>query len=211
MTETHPRFSLDFFRRRSVRVFRPDAPPKEDIQAIIDAAYLAPSGHNKQPWRFYVCKYDHPAVQRSKVTAKAFAQEKYNTDFQKIADSVGLELNEDPIYYQAPIIIYVVACGGFPNIQQLDCGLAIQNMLLAAEHRGLATAPVFMACYGKEEIMAELAPHRATLDAQDAAPERIVDKPEELLLAICVGYRDAPRDSDRVMPRNTNKALFLYE
>jgi nitroreductase len=40
--------------RRSVRRFRPEPAPSETILRLIDAAILAPSASNKQPWRFFV-------------------------------------------------------------------------------------------------------------------------------------------------------------
>ena len=40
--------------RRSVRRFRPDAPPRELLDRILGAAVTAPSASNKQPWRFFV-------------------------------------------------------------------------------------------------------------------------------------------------------------
>jgi nitroreductase len=43
-------------QRRSIRKFKPDLVPNEHIAAILDAARLAPSGCNAQPWRFKVVK-----------------------------------------------------------------------------------------------------------------------------------------------------------
>lgn len=40
--------------RRSVRRFRSDAPSREQIERLIEAAITAPSASNKQPWRFVV-------------------------------------------------------------------------------------------------------------------------------------------------------------
>lgn len=40
--------------RRSVRRFRPDAPPRATIEAILVSAVTAPSASNKQPWRFFI-------------------------------------------------------------------------------------------------------------------------------------------------------------
>jgi nitroreductase len=46
---------LDLLRtRRSVRAFGPDPLPREDIARLLEAAVLAPSASNKQPWRFLV-------------------------------------------------------------------------------------------------------------------------------------------------------------
>ena len=41
-------------QRRSIRRYRPDPVPEEFIQQILEAARLAPSGSNSQPWRFIV-------------------------------------------------------------------------------------------------------------------------------------------------------------
>lgn len=40
--------------RRSIRAFRPDPVPREDIEAILEVASRAPSGSNTQPWKVYV-------------------------------------------------------------------------------------------------------------------------------------------------------------
>jgi len=42
--------------RRSIRKFLPDPISDEYINEILDAARLAPSGGNIQPWRFVVIK-----------------------------------------------------------------------------------------------------------------------------------------------------------
>ena len=44
--------------RRSIRRFKPDALPQETIEMILDAARLAPSGKNNQPWQFVVVRGD---------------------------------------------------------------------------------------------------------------------------------------------------------
>lgn len=42
--------------RRSIRRFKPDPIPDEDIEKIIEVARWAPSGFNMQPWEFVVVK-----------------------------------------------------------------------------------------------------------------------------------------------------------
>jgi nitroreductase len=42
--------------RRSVRRFKPDPVPDEDVEKVIEAARWAPSGANSQPWEFIVIK-----------------------------------------------------------------------------------------------------------------------------------------------------------
>ena len=43
-------------QRRSIRKFKPDPVPDELIAQMLEAARLAPSGTNRQPWRFQVIK-----------------------------------------------------------------------------------------------------------------------------------------------------------
>ncbi|AGL01740.1 nitroreductase family protein [Desulfoscipio gibsoniae] len=43
-------------KRRSIRKYKPDPVPDEYIRKIMEAARLAPSGTNLQPWRFVVVK-----------------------------------------------------------------------------------------------------------------------------------------------------------
>lgn len=40
--------------RRSVRCFREDPPPRALLERLVEAAVLAPSASNKQPWRFVI-------------------------------------------------------------------------------------------------------------------------------------------------------------
>lgn len=50
------RFRDELRRRRTVRDFAPDDVPQDVIDAAIEAAASAPSGANKQPWRFVVVR-----------------------------------------------------------------------------------------------------------------------------------------------------------
>ena len=43
-------------QRRSIRKFKPDPVADDYIEALLDAARLAPSGSNAQPWRFKIVK-----------------------------------------------------------------------------------------------------------------------------------------------------------
>lgn len=43
-------------QRRSIRKFKPDAVPHAILRELLNAARLAPSGSNAQPWRFKIVK-----------------------------------------------------------------------------------------------------------------------------------------------------------
>ncbi len=54
--------------RRSIRRYTGDPIPREDLEAIVDAGRLAPSGHNEQPWDFIVVT-DRAMISQLKVAA----------------------------------------------------------------------------------------------------------------------------------------------
>ena len=43
-------------KRRSIRKFKDTPVPDELIEQMLEAARLAPSGTNRQPWRFQIIK-----------------------------------------------------------------------------------------------------------------------------------------------------------
>ncbi len=49
-------------QRRSIRKFKSDPVPDEHVMALIEAARLAPSGSNAQPWRFKVVRDEETKV-----------------------------------------------------------------------------------------------------------------------------------------------------
>jgi nitroreductase len=56
-------------RRRSVRRYRPDAVPDDTLARVLEAGRLAPSGHNRQPWRYVVVR--NPRRRRALADAAA--------------------------------------------------------------------------------------------------------------------------------------------
>lgn len=58
-------------KRRSIRKYKPDAIPYEHVEEILDAARLAPSGCNAQPWRFKIV--DDPEI-KTRLAQAAFDQ-----------------------------------------------------------------------------------------------------------------------------------------
>ena len=58
-------------KRRSIRKFKPDSIANEYIRELLNAARLAPSGCNAQPWRFKVVK---DAATKAKLAQAAYDQ-----------------------------------------------------------------------------------------------------------------------------------------
>lgn len=113
-------------RRRSVRTFDYDRPVSdEDLAAILEAARLAPSWKNEQPWRFGVVR---SAELREKIAA---ALPEGNPARKAIAGA------------SAVIVVFGVPAEG--EVHQgkpfylVDCGIAGENIYLALVERGLAS------------------------------------------------------------------------
>lgn len=75
--------------RRSVRAFKSDPVPESDIEKIIDAARMAPTSGNQQPWKFLVIT-DKKKIEALK-TAKLKEAEAYLKDSKKLE---GAELKK---------------------------------------------------------------------------------------------------------------------
>ncbi len=53
--------------RRSIRKFKHQDVSRETVEAVLQAAILAPSGKNRQPWRFVVVAGDEKRAQMIRV------------------------------------------------------------------------------------------------------------------------------------------------
>ena len=99
---------------------------QEKIEKVLDAARLAPSARNNQPWRFIVIN-DKDVVKA--LVSRAFSE-------------------RNAVVGDAPVIIIACANPGDDLVVDekeyylFDVGLAVENMLLAATDLGLVTHPM---------------------------------------------------------------------
>ena len=106
-------------KRRSIRKYKSDPVPQEDIDYVLEAARLAPSWANSQCWKFVV------------VTDPQVKQELAKAGNGWIAE--------------APAIITACADPSKPGTKgdqeyyMLDVGIAMEHLVLAAADRGLGT------------------------------------------------------------------------
>ena len=153
----HPpeRAARDFYevmrRRRSVRLFS-DAPVSEEtIRWIIAAAGTAPSGANKQPWRF-VAVQDPAIKRRIREAAEAEEREFYarRANPEWLADLSPLGTDADkPFLEAAPWLIAVFRTmkadpdetGRRGQVYYVNesVGIAVGLLIAAIHHAGLVT------------------------------------------------------------------------
>lgn len=133
--------------RRSVRAYEQKPVPKDIINKIIEAGNQAPftSMTRSQPWRFIVVE-NKGFKQKLLQTTLPFwknsigGMKETAPELYKMAVSIYEAMDEpkDPIYYNAPVIIFVVG----PANNPLSCVLACENMMIAAQSFGLGTCYV---------------------------------------------------------------------
>jgi nitroreductase len=71
--------------RRSIRKYRPERIPDEKLETILEAARLAPSAANRQPWRFVVVE----DRERRKALAKAANDQIFISDAGAIVVAIS--------------------------------------------------------------------------------------------------------------------------
>lgn len=105
--------------RRSIRSYRPDAIPKELLDAVLEAGTYAPSAMGRQSATIVA------------VTDKAVRDELMRLN----AEVMGTQ--SDP-YYGAPVIVLVLADGTIPTYIE-DGSCVLENLMLAAHAVGLGS------------------------------------------------------------------------
>ena len=141
-------------KRRSVRDFAPDPVPPDIVDTAIEAAATAPSGANRQPWRFVLVR--DPEVKR-KIREAAEAEEREFYERRAPADWLAdlAPLGTDwrkPFLETAPCLVVVFSLHYEPErladgterphknyYVQESVGIAVGMLLTALHTAGLAT------------------------------------------------------------------------
>ena len=123
---------------RSVSKFRPDPVSEQKVQAVVNAARLAVSAENIQPWKFVVVSDED----RKRKLAGAVTNSKH--------------LPEAPVVVVACARLdeAVAMVGGYMNSYPVDLGMALSNLTVAATSEGLGTSWVFS--FNEEKVKALL-------------------------------------------------------
>ena len=118
------------FARRSIRRYKADPVPADEVTTLMRAAMSAPSAHNQQPWEFIVI------------------------DDRTLLNAITEVHPYSKMLREAPMAILVcsrqeglTAAPFWPQ----DCAAATENILIKATALGLAT--VWMGIYPREPLM----------------------------------------------------------
>jgi F420 biosynthesis protein FbiB-like protein len=179
--------------RRSIRKFKEQPVPESALRQVLEAAICAPSGSNRQPWRFQIITDPSTRDRLVACTQEAIAGVTEDVQPGFAADFSGYSQHFQN-FGQAPAVIVVLqkiepmlvslfkeGTRSQELMQALELkssvmsvSMAVQNMLLAATELGLGTCVM-----------------TGPLIAADAFA-RILSVPEgwELLCLVSVGYPD---------------------
>ena len=154
--------------RKTVRAFRPDPVPRAHVVEILEVSRMAPSNFNTQPWRVHVLTGEpkralSEAISRAhsanthppfspfpeppppECTARLddFARRYYAALGIDRADlaSRARQTGRNFVFFDAPVGFIFTIDSSLTKHSWLDFGLFLQNMMLAAHARGLATCP----------------------------------------------------------------------
>ena len=125
-------------QRYSVRQYRPQPVESEKLERVLEAARLAPSAGNRQPWKFAMV---------SDIGLK-----------QELADAA----NGQQFIAEAPVIVVGVGfpdlaykrMGGYGNSTDVDLAIALDHLTLAAAAEGLGTC--WIGAFDEAEVKALL-------------------------------------------------------
>jgi nitroreductase len=134
------------FTQRSIRRFRPDPIPAEDLELVLEAAARAPSGGNRQPGRFLILTdpeviREFGGLYREAWWAKRRDEKRPWTRREEIPDedrgSVAAARLADEIK-DAPCIVLALTTG---KGQASSIIPSVQNLMLAARALGIGSVP----------------------------------------------------------------------
>ncbi|QXM05530.1 nitroreductase family protein [Crassaminicella indica] len=170
--------NLEFiYKRHSVRRFKEDAVPVEDIKKMIEAATYAPSGKNVQNWHFVVITNKEKIEQIAKIIERKNAELADALKNEAMKKSFTKFLRFSTVFRNAPVLVLVYTETSYkptgldvlkeigasteeihnlsktnPAIQNI--GAAMENLMLAAANMGYGTCWMTSSNYAAKEIEA---------------------------------------------------------
>lgn len=161
--------------RRSVRKYQDRPIEREKILKCLEAARLAPSAENTQPWRFIVL--DEPAV-RERVGEAAFSGIYFPTRFALKAPVLVVALAKLDLLANR-IAAHLQKC----QYYLLDMGIAVEHMILQAAELGIGTC--WIGWFNGKKVRQELK----------------IPAKYHVVAMVAMGYIDKATEGERPRPR----------
>ena len=180
--------------RKSIRKYKKDPVPQDVLERILNAGMHAPSGKNKQNWRFFVVQGKKREEylkhsQKSWLGIKDILQKTLKPSLYEFTERFFYTLGD------APVHIFCYSLNDPEERHYTSIGsvyMAVENMILAAVSEGLGTCPMGAPLEIKEDV-------DKFLNIKDI---KVPEGSElELLCGLVLGYPDheppkAPRKTE---------------
>lgn len=180
--------------RRSYRKFLNDPVERETVEKILEVSSRAPSGTNMQPWNVYAVAGDiktqlsdaildaHYHHQDDHKSEYGYYPDGFEEPYKSRRRKVGLDLygllgiqkgdgekmleqhGRNYLFFDAPVGLIFTIDRSLKIGSWLDYGMFLQNIMIAAQARGLGTCP--QAAFAKY--------HTIIREILDIPPEKIV-------------------------------------
>jgi len=168
--------------RRSIRKYRPDPVPEEELQSVLEALRWSPSWANTQCWEIVVVKDPKVKTELAATLPKGNPAASSMVNAPVVLVLCGIKGLSG--YYKGQ------AATGKGDWLMFDLGMAMQNLCLAAQAQGLGTVVVGMFEHRKASEILKI-------------PQNI-----ELIAMTPLGYPETPGRA----PRRKEVSLFVsYE
>lgn len=140
--------------RKSIRKYKPDLPSRQVIERILTAGMHAPSGKNRQNWRFFVVTGEKrnqylQYSQKSWLNIKDILQQRLKPSLYQFTERFFFTLGE------APVLIFCYSHNTPEERYHTSIGsvyMAVENMNLAAVAEGLGTCTMGAPLEIKNEV-----------------------------------------------------------
>ena len=145
--------------RRSIRAFAPAPVPRDDLDVLVEAACIAPAPHHSRPWRFVVVDTDEGKQALADGMGARWRKDLEGDDVPAARIDELVEKSHAKLTGAPALILGCLTWDGldrYPDearqraewgMALLSLGAAVENLMLAAADRGLAScwvaAPIF--------------------------------------------------------------------
>jgi nitroreductase len=129
------------FTQRSIRRFRPDPLPTEDIQLAVEAAVRAPNGGNLQLARFLIVSDPGRIREFAPVYFEAWWAKRRDEGYERAEDLPPRYLSAARLAQEIGEVPCIVFALGIRNAPANSVIPAVQNLMLAARALGIGSVP----------------------------------------------------------------------
>ena len=174
--------------RRSHRAYQDTPVTQAQLDALLAACLQSPSAVNKQPWHISVVRDKQLLSDINDATREGMMRK------EAAQRSPRFEDKKFDVFYNAPLVLFLSADPAW-RYSMLDCGIAVQNIALAAESMGLGSVILGLP---REAIVGERA---------DEFRRRLCFLPgEDFAIAIAIGV---PSDTKAAHPVHDGHISYI--